>query len=888
MIPESGQKSGLFQIFVSKVRDVGRSMAEEEFRATLEASVGKAAIDEMVADYDALASTTKDGYPPTIIALPNRPWYSDQGSEGDRHWPALETFLAEEKEWPRDRIGELHGASTKVVSHTTDPGEARYACKGLVVGHVQSGKTANYTAVIAKLVDHSYNLVIVLSGIHNGLRAQTQGRLDAELHRLNPDLWKPTTDVDRDFIKPTRPMASDIAPPGHRTAVLCVVKKHKAPLGKLRNWIRQAERDGTISSVKALVIDDEADQASVETATINPLIRDILELLPRHAYIGYTATPFANVLINPAVTDDLYPRNFILSLPRPKGYMGAEAIFGRDRVESDPIDDDEDLDGGDPIPLDGWDMVRIIPEPEAETFRYNKSVPFAPSVSKNLRAATLYFWLATAARRVRGDHGHSTMLVHASLQTTCHAKLKQVVGAFHDDVTKRMAAEDQVQLAELKELWDSERFAAHRPSKGYLVPEFDQLVPVLADVIAATDLIVDNSGSNERLDYENRPPDDSGEPEPLVVIAIGGNTLSRGLTLEGLTVSFFVRAAKAYDTLLQMGRWFGYRPGYEDLPRLWMTEELRRWFRHLAVVEHEIRMDIERYQNTVSTPLEFGVRIRTHPALTVTRKLGAAVPASTSYGGQRIQSRYFKLDKDWLINNSTAANQLVADLVSTPAVTEAPIGSHGDVSGPALFHNVNVNHILRFLDAYQSHEDSPDLDRRLLTDYIRKLSESDDPSLETWNVAVMAGNSGAEGTMRLGGGDFNLIRRSKLKDSEHSATADIKTLMSKEHLVVDVEIDATAARKESEAKLKSIRNDAHPSTGLLLLYPIQAESRPDPSNEESRCKLGAPVDVVGLAMVFPDSTANSTDAVNNNYIEVDLSAIQQEDTDPAAIGEQVG
>lgn len=886
MSSASTPNSELFPIFVSKVRDVGRVAAEQKFRVALETSVGKQVIDEVVAEYDALASTAKDGFPPTIVALPNTPWYSDQGSEGDRHWPALKAFLAAEKDWPESRIKDLHSASTKVVSHTTDPGDAKYACKGLVVGHVQSGKTANYTAVIAKLVDHSYNLVIVLSGIHNGLRSQTQGRLDAELHRLNPYLWKPTTDVDRDFIKPTRPMASDIVPPGHRTAVLCVVKKHKAPLGKLRNWIRQAERDGTISSVKALVIDDEADQASVETATINPLIRDILEVLPRHCYIGYTATPFANVLINPAVTDDLYPRNFILSLPRPEGYMGAEAIFGRDRVESDLVDDYEEPSGGDPVPLDGWDMVRIIPESEAETFRYSRSVPFAPAMSKNLRAATLYFWLATAARRIRGDHGHSTMLVHASLQTTSHAKLKHVFGTFHDYTKERLASQDPTFMAELEELWDSERLKANRPSKGYLVPDFDQLVPVLADIVEATDLIVDNSGSTERLDYENRPLDDAGEPEPLVVIAIGGNTLSRGLTLEGLTVSFFVRAAKAYDTLLQMGRWFGFRPGYEDLPRLWMTDELRRWFRHLAVVEHEIRGDIERYQTTVSTPVDFGVRIRCHPALTVTRKLGAAVPASTSYGGQRIQSRYFRLDEDWLVNNNAAANRLIADLVSNPIVTEAAIGNSGDSSGPVLFRNADVNHILRFLDTYQSHEDSPDLDRRLLTDYIRKLSESDDPSLEMWNVAVMAGNSRDEGVMRLGGSEFNLIRRSKLKDSQHSTTADIKTLMSKEHLVIDVDIDSASARRESEAWLKSLRDEAYPDTGLLLLYPIQAESRPDPSNEETRRNLAAPTDLVGLAMVFPDSRSN--DAVNNDYIEVDLSAIQHEDTDPAAIGEEVG
>jgi hypothetical protein len=604
-----------------------------------------------------------------------------------------------------------------------------------------------------------------------------------------------------------------------------------------------------LADLPTLVIDDEADQASVQTKTINPLIRRILEKLPKCTYIGYTATPFANVLIDPGA-DDLYPSNFILNLPRPDGYFGTERIFGRDAVEGD------EATGAD---LDGFDMVRLIDEDEVELLSpagKKATAGFEPEVTESLQTAVHWFWLASAARRVRGDFGHSTMLIHTSVKIAVHESFKDPLIELRDRTLARLEAGDADMETELRRLWDDE--TSKVPSSdfpGTVEVRFDDVITTLAEVVRATRIVLDNCRSDDRLDY-TKPSQ--------VAIAVGGNTLSRGLTLEGLVVSFFVRAAQAYDTLLQMARWFGFRPGYEDLPRIWMTERLREWFRHLATVEHEIRLDIDRYEQQGLTPTEFGVRIRTHPVLRVTAKMGAARPAYASYGGRRVQTRYFREDDaPWLRNNANAADSLVRSARSHGAQPEVT------PSGGTLYRSVDADHIEQFLTSYRSHEDSPDLDGDLIVKYIRKQRAHN--SLQLWNIAVMAAPDDRNGTVRLGGVDFNRIERSKLRDTGPER-ADIKTLMSKDHRVADLSMSVAEARAMNETKLMEARNlDAEAKDrGLLLLYPIDPRSVPEKANEKTRSPLAAVDEVIGLALVFPGN-AEAKGNVASTYISVDLS-----------------
>jgi hypothetical protein len=841
-----------FPVFAEWARKHGLSETEQRFASYLPPEILRA----YVAEYENRMARIENDDPP-VVCGPRDPWYAGP-LDTDAFWPPLRSFFRSQLDWDEDKISPVDKSSTKVVAYTPNPNRSNWRAKGLVVGYVQSGKTTNFTSVIAKAADVGYKLVIVLSGIHNGLRRQTQERLDQQLSELSQNAWLNLTDVDNDF-RSTSIRSTALLHGQEQKVALCVVKKNQAILRRLDRWLEDASTQRVLADLPTLVIDDEADQASVQTRTINPLIRRILEKLPRSTYIGYTATPFANVLIDPTGGDDLYPSDFILNLPRPDGYFGTERIFGRDAVEGE-------ASGAD---LDGYDMVRIIDEDEIELLAPagRDTSQFEPEVTVSLTAAIRWFWLATAARRARGDDGHSTMLVHTSVKIAVHEAFKDPLLDVRDETVQRLEADDAALLVELCEQWADE--TARVPAEEFPAVQevsFDEVVAQLLNVVRNTRIILDNCRSVDRLDYST---------PSQVAIAVGGNTLSRGLTLEGLVVSYFVRAAQAYDTLLQMARWFGFRAGYEDLPRIWMTDRLREWFRHLAAVEHEIRLDIERYEQQDMTPLEFGVRIRTHPVLRVTAKMGAARAAYASYGGRRVQTRYFQeRDAGWLSNNRKAADDLIRAIRNDGGRPEPLAG------GAALFRDVSADLVDRFLASYEAHDDSPDLDKRPVRAYIDKQRKLG--SLDLWSVAVMAGESDANGTVSLGGLDFARIARSKLA-ATGPERADIKTLMSKDHRVVDLPIPLPQARAMAEAQLVDARNDdpIAMDRGLLLLYPINPLSKPDPSNK-ARAELAAVDDVIGLALVFPGN-ADDNGKIRSEYISVDLTDAEVEQPDEAEL-----
>jgi hypothetical protein len=820
-------------------------------------------VDALRAEYVARAKRKQEArVPPILVNRGIESWYIGPG-EDDTFWPSLKLDL-HAAGWEKSNINDLDEASDVILAHLPFPRTDRYSSRGLVVGYVQSGKTTNYTAVIAKAADQGFRLFIVLSGIHNSLRRQTQERLTKQLVEVQPQHWFGLTKPLRDFNPPTEDARPYLAEHTNQH-ILCVAKKNAPVLRKLVAWLNTAKFDQTLFTCPAIIVDDEADQASVATRTINPLIRELLDLLPKSVYIGYTATPFANVLIDPSA-DDLYPRDFILSLKKPAGHFGTESIFGRHAVEgADP----------DPLPLDGYDMVRQVPATEISQLRpasRKAAETFEPELTSSLQEAIQYFWLATAARRYRGTgNQHSTMLIHTTLNAKVHEAFKDPILAERKRTLRLLQAQNSGFLEELKDLWVTE----HRKVSSSTFQEkevpFDGIALHLPEVVESTSIIVDNYRSDDRLDYTKGP---------VTAIAVGGNTLSRGLTLEGLVVSFFVRAASAYDTLLQMGRWFGYRDGYADLPRIWMTDELRDWFRHIATVEYEIRLDIDRYRVEDLTPTQFAVRIRTHPELAITQaaKMADAQRAEASYGGRRIQTRYFKeKDADWLQSNLEAAQNLVSHASATTSnvLSKAP--------GYVLFEGVSYEEVLDFLSKYRVHEKSVDMKTDLVSRYIQKQVNRDVPRLRRWTVGVMGSkpNWEDEHDVELAPGHrVGVIQRSKLKGSD-GLTADIKTLMSKEDLVVD--LDVPRARDLPEAKLREIRLERVPDSGLLLLYPIDKASKPDPSNEGSRDPLHAEVHLIGLAMVFPGS-GDRSEAVEYVQAPIDrLAAESVEEPDEEAL-----
>lgn len=830
---------GFYAVFAEWAKKHGLAAAFERFVSGL----GVDATRELEARFkDDLAKIESGG--PAIIAAGHVPWYAGP-TDGSIYWPPLREFFVRDK-WPDDRIANLDHSSNMVVAHTPAPSTKKFDSKGLVVGFVQSGKTTNFLSVIAKLADEDYGLVIVLSGIHNGLRKQTQLRLQSQLQDPLPTKWHLLTTEERDFQIPTN---SPLATLSEERVALAIVKKNAAVLRRLIKWLDTQAGRQALEKCRVLIVDDEADQASVATKSINPLIMKLLALTPRHTYIGYTATPFANVFIDPAA-DDLYPADFILNLPRPEGYFGPEKIFGRNVVEGE---DDE-------AAPDGYDMIRIVPESDVGKLRpvgASAAATFAPTMTDDLRDAVRWFWLATAARRARGDDAaHSTMLIHTAVNIGVHEALRAPLESLRAATIKDLSSPDTALMHDLRSLWTEETSRVPADDWGRSPTPFDSLLAHLPSVVDETQIILDNSRSGDRLVY----PDDKA----IVAIAVGGNTLSRGLTLEGLVVSFFVRSANAYDTLLQMGRWFGFRHGYEDLPRIWMTESLRAAFRHLATVEQEMRDDIDYYQRQDLTPRDVAVRIRTHPSLRITAKMGAAMPAYISFAGRRLQTRFFFADDgSWLRQNLEAADNLVSSMANVEKVDSG-----------LLFRDVPARLILNFLDQYQVHGDSPDIDPALMKKYIEKQISEATPSLTTWSVAVVA--AGGD-DVNLGGHLVGSVIRSRL--SSDDARADIKTLMSKQDRVIDLPITSAEAKGLAEEKLMRLRNDdpIHHNRGLLVIYPIDRTSNPISSADDRvRVPLNAVETVIGIGLVFPGEAESGT-RVAATHVAVDLTDVAEPD-----------
>ncbi|MFE2916019.1 Z1 domain-containing protein [Kitasatospora indigofera] len=814
-------------------------------------------IEELLRRHDVETTRIASLREPLAIGRENTlPWYTGPRAD-DKNWPAFEGIL-------RSGLGEdaaikIDEASTRVVAMLDHPATPTFRSRGLVVGHVQSGKTSNFTGVVCKAADRGYRMFIVLSGIHNSLRRQTQARLIRDVVDRNRPLWHQITSTEHDFVPPPNAQ-SFLASKDQR--LLLVVKKNAFVLRKLRDWLEQAQEQ--LGNCPTLIIDDEADQATLATRKINPLIRDVITRLPKSCYVGYTATPFANLLSDPMDHEDFYPRDFILSLPRGVDYQGPETLFGR-----------HPLDGEDPAEVPGGlDMIRSVPDDELDDLRPKKlsgSAGFKPTVTASLRRAALWFWLATAVRHSRGHQDqHSSMLVHAHSDTRVHDSYKAPLTMLRDEVSAGLMAGDAALVEELRLIWAEESTRVGPERFGHPEPLFEELLQHLGDVVTSTKIVMDHYRSNDRLDY------DSG---PVNVIAVGGNTLSRGLTLEGLVVSFFVRSSNVYDTLLQMGRWFGYRPGYEDLPRIFMPDETRRWFMHLATVEEEMRKEIDRYLSEHKSPLELAVRIRCHPKMRVTApaKAGSAVRTAASYGGQLVETRYFPVlpparAAKWHSDND--------DAVQTFLKTVAGDG-RADLNvkaGRALWRDVPREHVLDFIDSYRFHQKSVDASADLMSEYIRRRNESG--ALTTWNVGVV-GNATATGSTSVslpGGISLAAVTRTRLATTSVTADedADIKTLTGSRDEALDLVVPA-GDEPVNRTLLQDLRVRQQPERGLVLLYPIDARSEVPVRKKkiEGRAPLDAPGDVVwGVALVFPrPSKGGSELAVEYDYLAADLRRV---------------
>lgn len=715
-------------------------------------------------------------------------WLSASRKKDWRYWRRYRGLL--ERKLADDVVEALSESTDDVLGLLEDPRrDGVWDRRGLVVGHVQSGKTGNYSGLICKAADAGYKVIIVLAGMHNNLRSQTQIRLEESFlgYETSPnrDPGKPigVGEIDSDpKIHPhcatTRAdngdfntaVARNFAISPEERPWLFVVKKGKPVLTQLLKWIRGHVADATdaeterriVTNLPLLVIDDEADNASVDTGeqlfsedgtpdedhqpkAINSLIRQILHAFSKSAYVGYTATPFANIFIhrNGATVDegpDLFPRSFIINLAAPSNYVGPSRVFGQrtidGRVGGLPLARDIS-DHYDPSNESGW-MPPKHKKEHVPVFHGQRIPPLS------LREALCSFVLSCAVRVCRGQGAeHSSMLIHVTrfikVQGEVFAQVEEAIKRMKQRILRNM--NNEALLAQLKELWEFDFVPTSAKVAGLLpekegrskIPSWAEILDVLPDVLS--DIVVRpiNGTAKDALDYSEN------QEKGLKVIAIGGDKLSRGLTLEGLCTSYFVRTTKMYDTLMQMGRWFGYRPGYVDLCRLYTTGDLVEWFGHIADASEELREEFDTMVQRGATPHDYGLKVQSHTVLTVTSplKMRNAETLSLSYSGSMPQSVVLFRDSKHLHLNLAATDRLIAAMGS--AYETDLIRQRDDAPDrwkrSILWRDVDSELIKDFLGSYMTHPRATSANSIVLAEFIEKMN--DRSQLKKWTVALM-------------------------------------------------------------------------------------------------------------------------------------------------------
>ena len=775
----------------------------------------------------------------------------------EHYWPTLKAFLSTEKGWPESVVSSIEKTSAGIMTHIGSPGEPEFDRRGLVLGYVQSGKTAGFMAALARSADAGYRLFIVLTGMLDTLREQTQGRFEDELIDRT-DNWIRMTTREHDFDHGSGNNLATIITSNENTRVICIVKKNTHILQRIIDWLEGAG-GLALSQCPTLIIDDEADQASLNTgdraipedrSTINRRITRILSILPRSTYVAYTATPFANVLVEPSDDYDLYPRDFIVNMPEPADYFGASRVFGRMPLSEEEHDEDHT----------GLDVVREVPLADIDALcspSRAARTTFVPDMTETLHEALEYFVLTCAVRLARGhDSSHMSMLVHTSFYTDMHESVAELIEGWLAQVRVEVS---QGSIRRLEELWVRESSRVDASDMGEEPVAWGRLEGYLPVVLERVGVVVENGKSERRLTYAE---------DALIQIAVGGNSLSRGLTLEGLCVSYFLRRSMQYDTLLQMGRWFGYRHGYSDLPRIYTTSELADAFEHLATVEEEIRRDIALYDRDGLTPVDFGVRVRTHPEMAITSpgKMQTVVECDVSFSGRTVQTtRFAHRDEHWLERNLEATRKLFGSALGSLGEPETIWRRH------LLHRGVPADQVLKFLDAYEIHHSHGPMSRELLVSYIKR--QRAEGELESWNVAMAGRVKQTEGSLGdlVPGHPVGLLNRSKLVSSSTPQVANLGVITSRIDMAVDLglELDEIVSMNSSKQgeRIRELRNP--PGRGqrmpLLLLYPINPES---PGKSANRQDLDARAPIIGLALVFPEARVQTA----LKYVRANLPA----------------
>lgn len=827
------------------------------------------------------------------------PWLkefkADQRTDWD-FWTRYVKYLKKDKHFPDAVIAHLDNLTDEVLDHLFNPQmeNVQIDKKGLVVGQVQSGKTANYTGLICKAADAGFNFIIVLAGIHNNLRSQTQTRLDEGFlgfdtqyvrkyeeglsQKIGVGCYKgfkhaiansiTTSEENGDFTQGRADsLGINFDTP---TPFLLVVKKNVSVLKRLYAWLHTHAGDGKITTKSLLVIDDEADNASINTnkkefdpTKINQHIRQIIAQFAKSAYVGYTATPFANIFI-PLADDDLFPRDFIINLPAPDNYIGPEKVFGTSVI---PDESNDDLL---PIVKTITDYAGFIPEKHKK----NDPLPSYDQIPDSLRTAIKCFIITCAIRMARGQgNKHNSMLIHVTRFQVWQNAVKELVEKLFGYYKSEIEANDTTVMEELRCIFEEDlpdyksyvtvsreilESSQKNIDKLIKIHTWDEIRPYLFKAVQKIEVKSINGSSGDVLTYYEH------EETGVSVIAIGGDKLSRGLTLEGLSVSYFLRASKMYDTLMQMGRWFGYRPGYVDLCRLFTSPELNGWFRHITMASEELRAEFNYLAEARSTPDKYALKVRSHPGclqITSLSKMRYTKNVQVSWASRLVETYQLHMDSQVRADNLRYTNDLINGLGSP----ERP----EDHESCFLWKDVSPEDICDYFHKFKVGKQLVKVNFDLICEYIKMLNNVGE--LTNWSVALMS-RSICERDSKYTFAEkctANCFYRNNATDTQAGMTPDTYYIR-KNHIVgdrTDEFLDLTqgllekALEKTKERKKESkktwkenypspdiVREEFRPKEQpLLMIYPLNPRGA-DPSLPDN----GEPF--VGLVIAFPNTT----------------------------------
>lgn len=800
--------------------------------------------------------------------------------------------------WKESSLRDLEDATLGILRRLSLDTRERGPIKGLVIGHVQSGKTANMEALMTMAADHGWNLFIVLSGTIENLRLQTLRRIQRDLNLESNLFWRGIEHPSKDSQFGERAIDMNF---GERSSqrFFTVCLKNASRLRKLIDWIHADA--ASHSQMKILIIDDEADQASVsntaveykkeekERKGINKLIVDLVDdchykdgSTKGHAhainYVMYTATPYANFL-NESTPKSLYPKDFIWTLKTSNEYIGPNQIYGN----------------GDSENQDGLDIKRIVSESDVQRIAdiYDGKETIVPDTLKD---AICWFICATAAMRYSGYAKPISMLVHTSQRQDCHELIAVLIAEWINntntiELINRCKKVYEYETGRItKQDWLQQFKTYGIPAEEISdYPPFDKLLPNINTLVnedirhikmneegdltyhAGLHLVIDNCSKNGihngddyiRLAYPD--PDASNYPKPApAFIIVGGSTLSRGLTIEGLVSTFFLRASCQADTLMQMGRWFGYRRGYELLPRIWMTQDTINKFVFLSQLEIDLREDLRKYMITEVRPCDYAPRLLASPKVSWLRLTSRnhsrnAIPAEMDFSGAKPQTFIFDKSLDIQKENVKVVEEFVASLPGEPSISY-----RGDslvwknIKLDLIINNLLVN---KFVFSNRSRVFN---EIQTFCEWIKQINSGE--FLDNWSVIIAGKEDVRKGhsndPKRWDVKNYNVgkVNRSKKKDSADGCI-DIGVLRAIYDLVADV--DADVLRKydkeiKKQEQVDEVRKMAKADNiPLLIIYRIDGKSTARSEEEKNRTNLDFESDIMGMQICIPGEQYNS-------------------------------